>query len=267
MLEIIKSSLSPLSAYLLDKLVPALLIFVVGFIGVRLVMRLADKAFTKLKEKNPSVSLLLSVIRLGLYLALFFCTTSALGIDMTGALALASVLTLAISLAVQDALANLIGGFTLLYTQAFDIGDFVQIDNESGTVQQIGLTYTKLLTADGKIVSIPNNVVDSAQIVNFSEAGKRRVEIAVSASYDSDPELVIQTLLELAKGEDILHDPEPAAILTEYADSVIRYKLMVWTVTDNYWDVTHSINRKLKPAFDQAGIVMSYPHLNVHVNP
>ena len=267
MLDIVKSSFSSLSDFLLYKLVPALLILVVGFIGVRLIMRLADKALAKAKEKSPSVSLILSVIRLGLYLALFFCTTSALGIDMTGALALASVLTLAISLAVQDALANLIGGFTLLYTQAFDIGDYVQIDNQAGTVQQIGLTYTKLLTADGKVVSIPTNVVDSAQIINFTEAGKRRVEIAVAASYDSDPELVIQTLLELAENEDILRDPEPAAVLTEYADSTIRYKLLVWTTPELYWPVTHAINRKLKNAFDEKGIVMSYPHLNVYLNP
>jgi small conductance mechanosensitive channel len=163
-------------------------------------------------------------------------------------------------------LANIIGGFTLIYTHPFSAGDYVEIASKSGTIHEIGIAYTKLITPDNKVISIPNSAVVSSEIVNYTVRGTRRVDIAITASYDADTTLVVNTLLATAVGEDIMQDPAPFAKVTNYGDSSIEYVLRVWTAQDKYWDVYFDLLHKIKPAFDKNGIEMTYPHLNVHLD-
>ena len=137
-----------------------------------------------------------------LYALLALIVASKLGIDVTGIIALASVATLAISLALQNALANVFGGFVLLSTHPFHSGDFVEIAGQSGTVEEIGMTYTRLATPDNKQVSIPNSAVVAAQIVNYTASGTRRVEVKVCASYTDEPQTVIDALIRLDQEEN-----------------------------------------------------------------
>jgi small conductance mechanosensitive channel len=155
--------LDTVGAYLTDKALPALLLLALGIVAIRLTMRLVDKALEKTKLEPILVRLVRTAGRIVLYILLALMVADKIGIDVTGVVALASVLTLAISLSVQDALTNLIGGFTLLYTKPFQIGDYVEIGGECGTVKKIGLTYTQILTPDRKTVSIPNKSVVAAQ--------------------------------------------------------------------------------------------------------
>lgn len=265
MLAWIQSLFYSISSFTVYKLLPAVLIFVAGYFAITVVTKLLDKALAKSKFEQAAVSLILSVVRVALLILLSLITASSLGIDVTGVVALASVLTLAVSLSVQDALSNLIGGFTLLYTKPFHIGDFVQIGGESGTVQQIGLTYTKLLTADNKTVSMPNKTVVAAHIVNYTAAGTRRVDINVQVSYSSDPELVLEALLKAAQVPTALDTPAPYAAISVYGDSAIGYILQVWSSSDDYWTTLHTVNRSIKTVFEQMGVIMTYPHLNVHI--
>ena len=169
----------------------------------------------------------------------------------------------------------------------------MEIASQSGTVKEIGMTYTKLLTPDNKMVSIPNKAVVSAEIVNYTVTGTRRVSIDVSASYDAPAQLVMDTLVACADMPQILSEPEkpyavltsyglfrlgkdlghilsepekPYAVLTSYGDSVINYQLRYWVNGNDYWGTNFAINAKIKTAFDAAGIEMSYPHLNVHLD-
>jgi small conductance mechanosensitive channel len=190
---------------------------------------------------------------------------SSLGIDVSGIIALASVLTLAISLSVQNALSNVIGGFTLLYTKPFKSGDYVEIASESGTVDEIGMSYTKLITPDNKVIYIPNSAVVAADIVNFTVSGTRRVDLTISASYDAPTDQVIAALYDAAKVPGVMTDPAPFAAVNKYGDSAIEYVLRVWTKTDDYWDVNFAINEKVRASFSQSNIEMTYPHLNVHI--
>lgn len=266
MLAWIQDVFYTVSHYTVHKLLPAALIFVAGIFLIRTLLKLLRKALDKSKFDPPVISLLLSVTRIALLILLSLITASSLGIDVTGIVALASVLTLAVSLSIQDALANLIGGFTLLYTKPFRIGDFVQIGTESGTVQQIGLTYTKLLTADRKTVSMPNKTVVAAQIVNFTDAGTRRVDIAINVSYNSDPDLVLDALRKAAQVPTALDTPVPYAAISTYGESTVGYILQVWSTSDDYWTTLHAVNRNIKTVFEQMGVIMTYPHLNVHID-
>ena len=265
-LQIIKDWLNGLGAYALNTLLPAAVLLIAGIIVIRIVMKIINKALIKSHLEKAAHTLIKSAARVVMYLLLILTLASFLGFDVTGVVALASVLTLAISLSVQNALANVIGGFTLLYTDPFDSGDFVEIAGQSGTVLEIGLTYTKLATADNKIASIPNSSVVSTQIVNYSTTGTRRVTLTVSASYDAPVEKVLEALLEAGQMPTILPDKPPYAAVDSYGDSAINYILHLWCKSDDYWTTTHEGNKRVKAVFDAKGIEMTYPHLNVHLD-
>ena len=256
-----------LGSVTLNSFVPALLMLVVGFLVVKVILKLVKKSLAKSKLEKAATSLIYSLLKVVLLVLLGLMAASKLGIDVTGVVALASVASLALSLALQDSLSNVIGGFLLLSNHPFHSGDFVEIGGQSGVVQTIDITYTKLSTTDNKIISIPNSSVVSSQIINYSSAGVRRVDISISASYDSPIESVKAALLSAAKVDGVIDTPAaPFAAVTGYGESAIDYTLRAWTNADTYWDVFFAINERIKAEFDKAGVKMTYPHLNVHLD-
>ncbi len=252
-----------LGTFATSRVFPALIIAVVGILIIKILLKVLkaalshlDKAFTKL---------LLAVFRPILYLILCLIVAASLGIDVTSIVALASVLTLAISLSLQSALGNVFGGFTLLYTKPFHEGDYVEIAGQSGTVKEVGLAYTRLATPDNKLVYIPNSAVVAAEIVNYTVTGTRRLDITVNVAYSADPEAVTKALLDSAAIGEVLADPAPASVLSEYGEGYVKYALRVWTKTDDYWTAKFAISRNIKDTFAQRGIDMSVSHMNVHV--
>lgn len=252
--------------FLLNTVLPALLILVVGTVFIRLVLKAVNKALERSRLEKAAHSLVRAVMRVVLYGLLALIVASKLGIDVTGVVALTSVLALAVSLSVQNALTNLISGFTLLYTKPFSSGDFVEIAGQSGTVREIGLTYTKLATADNKTVYIPNGAVTAAEVVNYTVLGTRRVDIKVSASYDAPVEKVLAALRQAGQVPTTLEEKEPFAAVQSYGDSAIQYILQVWSTSGNYWSTLCTVNERIKQVFDELGIAMTYPHLNVHLD-
>lgn len=258
--------LTHLATSIANRILPFLFIMIAGILIIKIVLKIVNKALEKSKLEKAAHSLIKSLIRTVLYLLLGLIAASSLGIDVTGIIALASVLTLAVSLSVQNLLTNVIGGFTLLYTKPFKSGDYVEIASESGTVSEIGMTYTKLTTPDNKLIYIPNSAVVSADITNYSVTGTRRVDIAISASYDAPTQTVLDALYEAAKVDGVMADPAPFAAVTKYGDHAIEYTLRVWTATDDYWNVYYAMNEKVRTTFKESGISMTYPHLNVHLD-
>lgn len=251
---------------LLATVFKVVIIAVIGSLLIRIVNRTVQKLLEKSKLEKAAHSLIRTLAKTILYVLLALILASSIGIDVTGIVALASVVTLAVSLALQNMLANVIGGFTLLYTHPFGAGDYVEIAGQSGSVQEVGIAYTRLTTVDNKLVSIPNNAVVSSEIVNYSATGTRRVDMNATASYDADPDKVVAALLEAAKDDRVLADPAPFAGLTGYGESAISYTVRVWVKTEDYWDVYNKINRQVLDTFRENGIEMTYPHLNVHLD-
>ncbi len=252
--------------FALGTLLPALIIFVVGVVIIRAIMNLLKRLLAKSRLEKAAHSLIMTAIRTVLYILLTLITASSLGLDVTGIIALASVLTLAVSLSIQNALTNVISGFTLLYTKPFSSGDYVEVAGQSGSVDEIGLTYTKLATPDNKYVFIPNGAVTSAQIVNYTVLGKRRVDVSVSAAYTCAVADVLEALREAGRVHTILEEDGVTAVVERYGDSAIQYSLRVWSTADDYWTTLFAVNENIKRVFDQRGITMTYPHLNVHLD-
>ena len=251
---------------LLVTIYKVVIIAVIGTLLIRVVNRTLKKILENSKLEKAAHSLIRTLVKTVLYILLALVLASSIGIDVTGIVALASVASLAVSLALQNMLANVIGGFTLLYTHPFSAGDYVEIAGQSGSVKEVGIAYTRLITPDNKLTSIPNSAVVSAEIVNYTVTGTRRVDVNVTASYDADPDVVVSALLEAARDDRVLADPAPFATLTGYGDSAISYTVRVWVKTEDYWDVYHKINRGIFDIFRQQKIEMTYPHLNVHLD-
>lgn len=264
MLDTLLTSLS--GSLFFKKLMGTVLVLVIGVLVIRVIMRLITAALEKSHLEKAAHSLILSLARAAMYVLLFLIAASQMGIDVSSIVALASVLTLALSLALQNMVSNLIGGFVILYTHPFHSGDYVEIAGQGGTVKEISMTYTVLATPDNRIISIPNSAVAAAQVVNYSSADSRRVELTVTASYDAPTQKVLDALVLAGTVDNALLNPAPSTVIVSYDDSAIRYSLRIWVKPGDYWDVYFQVNQRIKDVFDQQGIEMTYPHLNVHLD-
>ncbi len=252
--------------YFMSNVLSTLLLLFVGVLAVSLITKLVTKLLEKTKLEKAAHSLIKSVVRVVLYFLLVLILASRLGIDMTSVIALASVLTLAVSLAVQNALSNMVGGFTLLVTKPFASGDVVEIAGQVGTVSEIGLNYTKLATPDNKYAYIPNSAVTAGQIVNYTVLGTRRIDITVSASYTMAVEEVLEALRQAGNVPTVQDSPAPFAAVQKYGESAIDYVLQVWSKSDDYWTTLFDVNKNIKAKFEEKNIEFTYPHINVHLD-
>ena len=141
----------------------------------------------------------------------------------------------------------------------------MEIAGQSGTVKEIGLTYTKLATVDNKIVSIPNSAVTAAEIVNYTVTGTRRLDINLEVSYGVSSQQVLQMMRDAAKQDTVLEDPAPNAVVMEYKQTSINYCLMVWCKAEDYWGTKFAVNQELSKLAKEAGISFYDPHLSVRM--
>ncbi len=249
------------------KLLPALLVLIICLAAVKFVSGIFDRFLEKSPIERSLHTFLRSAVRTALYFLTILIVADKLGIPMTSLIALLSVFGLAVSLAVQGTLSNLAGGIMLLLSQPFKVGDYVEAGSVSGTVEEIGLVYTKVVTADNKVVFCPNSDISGSRIVNYTAKNSRRVDITVGASYDCSCSAVKAAMAKSIRrfNDDILKEKEPFIAVSAYKDSCIEYVLKVWVATERYWDVYYGITEALREEFDAAGIEMTYPHLNVHI--
>ena len=251
----------------LDSLLPAAVMLVVGTLVIKLVLRLEKKSLAKSKLEKAARSLIHSLLKVVLFVLLGLMVASKLGIDVTGVVALASVASLALSLSLQDALANVIGGFTLLSNHPFRSGDYVEIAGQGGVVQTIDITYTKLTTPDNKTISIPNAAVVASQIVNYSTSGTRRIDIVIRTECSVSVDAVKEALLRAAGLDTVLTEPAaPMAALQGFRDGTMEFLLQFWTTSDDYWTTNYAVNENIKRELDAIGVQMTCPHMNVHID-
>ncbi|MBQ3093629.1 MAG: mechanosensitive ion channel family protein [Clostridia bacterium] len=256
----------PIGGITVQTILVALIWTVIGLALVSLIMRGIKKLLSSDRFDDNLTRVLLIVCRVVLYAIVVLVVADSLGLPITSLLAVLSVAGLAVSLAIQDTLANVFSGLLLLASKIFVNGEYVQIGTLEGTVTQIDLMNTHLRTADNKAVRIPNKDVQAAAITNYSREENRRVDITVSVAYTADTEAVKAALLKAADRADVvLKDPAPFAGLFAYQSSSIDYKLQAWTKTPDYWTAFYALTEGVRAAFAEDGIEMTYDHLRVHV--
>lgn len=250
----------------LNQILKSILILLICLVVVRIALKLVQKVLAKTSWDERIEKYIAIGIKFVLYLLTAIIVVGSLGVDMTSLVALLSVASLGITLAAEDILANLAGGLVILSSHPFKIGDFIEADGVSGTVDEIALNHTKLITGDGLLVLLPNKTLADSKLINYTALGRRRAVILVSASYETPTEAVksaCQNALDMTPG--ILQDPAPGVFLNNYKESSIEYKVVCWATNDIYWDVYYALNENLRTAFAKNGVEMTYNHLNVHV--
>jgi len=249
-----------------DNLLSAAIALVVCILAIMIIMKILRKMFSRSKMEPSLAGFILKVIKVALEFAAVMIVAGSLGFDVTALLAVFSLLGLAISLSVQNLLGNLVSGVVLLMNKPIRDGDYIQAGGAEGVVKNIGLFYTELTTLDNKTVSVPNSELSAGQIVNFTREDNRRVDLVVGASYECDTEDVKKALYDaIARTDKVLADPAPQVLVEEFGASVIKYTVRAWCKHEDYWDVHYGINDNVLAAFRDAGVKMSYEHVNVHM--
>ncbi|MCB6501145.1 mechanosensitive ion channel family protein [Colidextribacter sp. 210702-DFI.3.9] len=255
-----------LGALTLDKVVHVLLLILVGVVVIRVVLKLLDRVLARSKSLKSLSRYIHSVAKISMAFILVLMVAEDVGIHTTSLVAMLSVAGLAVSLALQNTLSNVAGGIMLLVTTPFQVGDYVEADGISGTVHAIDLSYTAILTIDGKEIFVPNSQLSGTKIINYTILGRRRVDLNFTASYDAPTATVKQAIGEVLEDiPQIIAEPAPEIHLSDYQASSIQYVVRAWTAAADYWTVYYAIQEGVREAFDRHGVEMTYDHLNVHI--
>lgn len=251
----------------LDKVFSAVIIFLIGLLITKIILRILRGIFKRSDYLDERLEkFILTGVRTVLLIVTLIIVAQSLGIPTTSLVALLSVGALAVSLAVQGMLSNVAGGMTLLTSRIIGLNDLVEVAGVTGTVTEIGLLYTKLQTADGQTVMLPNASISGEKIVNYTTLGRRRVVLSIGASYDAAVSDVREALLEAAAQiGDVHEEPAPYVVVSAYLDSAIEYTIYLWCNWDAYTTVRQTLNERAKEALDRRGIEIPYNHLNVHI--
>lgn len=245
----------------------AVILIAIGIACSQIVIHIIKKTLARTTLDKSFHSVILLIARVLLFTLIVLIVADHLGIPVTSLVAVLSIVGLAVSLAIQDTLANVFAGIILMAAKTFSSDDYVQLAGLEGTVIRVDLMNTHLRTADGKAVRIPNKDVQTAAIVNYSREPHRRIEVAVTASYDDATETVKAALLAAAaKTPLILTDPAPVAGLRAYQSSSIEYVLWAWCNSNQYWASFFALNEAVREEFTAHGVTMTYDHLNVHID-
>lgn len=248
----------------LPHLILAAIILGVGFWLSNLVGKLVVKAL-KARKLDPTIyPFAAKVISLLLKFGVVISALSTLGINLNSFIAAIGAAGVTAGVGLKDSISQFASGFQILINKPFKVGDYVELENVSGTVVEIGIMDTVLKTIDNKRIIIPNSHITSNNIINYTAADTRRLDLVFAISYDDDIFKAKEVLLSVAASHDICHkEPAPFVAVKEHGDSGVMLVLQMWCDSDKYWSLYYSVQEKVKLAFDENGITIPYNHLDV----
>jgi len=245
-----------------------LLALVTLAIGWWLINRLTAKLAQLLALRKADLALqgfISSLVNIVLKVLLVVSVASMIGIQTTSFVAAIGAAGLAIGLALQGSLANFAGGVLILLFRPFKIGDWIEAQSVSGTVDSIQIFHTVLRTGDNKTVIVPNGNLSNGIITNYNRQPTRKVVFDVGVDYEADLQKVREVLLALADDPRVLKDPAPAVVVTALGDSAITMSLRVWVNTPDYWDVLFMFNEHARDRLKAEGVDIPFPQRVIRV--
>ena len=249
--------------------VKIIIALVIMFISFKIINAIAKKIVKRAEKKHADKTIfqtLAYVLKVGLKIVVIICLIGYLGIDTSGLTALIASLGVGIGLAVNGALSNLAGGVLIILTRPFKIDDYIEAIGYSGTVIDIRIVNTKLLTPDNKVIYLPNGTLANAEIVNYSEKDLRRVDLMFSISYSNDFEKAKRIITDICVAHElVLKDPVPFVRVKEHGSSSINITARAWTKNSDYWTVYFDVTEAVKTAFDKEGIEIPFNQLDVNI--
>lgn len=247
-------------------IISSLIVFIIGILISKLIAKIVGKAVSKSNVNGAAKSFLVSLIRIILYVVVIIMALSVLKVPMSSIITILGAAGLAISLALQNCLSNLCGGFIILFSKPFAAGDIVEIDDSVGKVRDIGVFYTTIITFDNRTVFIPNGKVSEAKIVNCTETPTRRIDMSFSISYSADFEKARELILGIIEEEKpILKDPAPLVRMSAHGSSSVAIDVFVWVRNDDFFSERYNMTEKIKECFDKGGIAIPFEQLDIHI--
>lgn len=247
------------------RVLTAIVIFVVGRFLIGFINKLVAKLLSRRHVDVGVQGFVKSLVNILLTVLLIVAVISQLGIETTSFAALLASAGVAVGMALSGNLQNFAGGLLILLFRPYKVGDYIECQGQGGTVREIQIFYTILVTLDNKVIYLPNGPLSSGTVVNYSQEATRRVDWTVSVEYGEDYERVERVLREIVVADErILTDPEPAFALLSLGDSSVNVVMRVWVATADYWNVYLDMNKKIYSTFNQAGIGFPFPQLTVH---
>ncbi len=249
------------------KIVAAIVIFVLGKWLANKVMALVKQLMLKSEIDKTLVEFSESIVYFSLLLMVIIASLNQLGVDTTSFVAVFGAATLAIGLALQGSFSNIGAAVLIISFRPFKVGDVIEAAGVMGEVTDINLFSTIITPIDKRTVIVPNSSIISGNITNFSNREMRRVDHVFGIGYNDDLRLAKQTLIDIVNADErVLKDPEPFVAVSELADSSVNFVVRAWTKTEDYWDVYFDLLEKVKLMFDEKGISIPYPQMDVHLD-
>lgn len=252
----------------LGNCVIALLILIIGLKLSNYVVRLCKRVFERSKMDLMIQTFLLSCMRIGLKILVVFIAVQQVGVQASSIIAVIGSAGLAVGLSLQGSLSNIAGGVILLVVKPFQVGDYIleESSGKEGTVQSIGIMYTKLSSMDNKAILIPNGNLSNASITNVTNQDKRRVDLLVGIEYSEDIKKVKEILSEVIESEPVLLKEDPVKVyVSDFRESCIDIGIRYWVRTEDYWESRWRVLEKIKYAFDEAGVTIPFNQIDVNV--
>lgn len=237
------------------RLVAALLLLIIGIWAIRIINKLSRKIMVKRGIEPTLIEFLSDIIFWGLRIVLFIAVISKLGIESSSFVAILGAAGLAVGLSLQGSLSNFAGGMLIILFKPFKLGDAIEAQGVSGTVIDIQIFVTQLLTVNNQVIFVPNGALSNGTIINYSQQENRRTDLTIGISYDSNIKQVKDIITGiLDKNPHILQHPKAAVVVKELTDSGIKIAIRAWAKNEHFADVTSDILEQSKTAFDEAGI-------------
>ena len=248
------------------KIIIALVIMFFSFKIINFLTKRLYKHFQKKQVDETIARVVYNLLKLSFKILVLICLVGYVGIETASISAVVASLGVGISLAVQGTLSNFAGGVIIVLMRPFKLGDYITTNGESGTVEDIKLFYTNIVTPDNRLVMIPNGQLANNVIVNTSAKEDRRCDVVMSIAYNTDTELAKKLIKEVCQANELIFDtPSPFVEIQEFGDSAINLTVRAWCKSKDYWTVNYYLLNEIKKAFDLNGIEIPFNQLDVTV--
>jgi small conductance mechanosensitive channel len=248
------------------KIVGAIVLLVVGRFVVGIIIRMIARMLERSKVDVTLTKFVTTLTKTALMIILFIVVLNQIGVQTTSFVALIGAIGLAIGFALQGSLSNFAAGVMLIVFRPFKAGDFVEAGGTMGSVSEIGMFNTILLTPDHKKIIIPNSSITGASITNYSAMDTRRVDLIFGIGYGDDIKKAKSILERIINQDDrVLKDPAPTVAVSELGDSSVNFIFRPWVNSADYWKVYWDMTEKVKLTFDEEGISIPFPQRDVHL--
>jgi small conductance mechanosensitive channel len=257
---------SVITMWLMDVAIAVAIVFI-GRMVVKSLVSLVAKLMRRAEVDTILVNFISSIVNAVLLLFVFIAALDQVGVDTTSLIALLGAAGLAVGLALQGSLQNFAAGVMMIVFRPFKLGDFIEAGGVVGVVEEISIFSTVMKTGDNREIIVPNGQIYSGAITNYSARDTRRIDMVFGIGYDDDmleAKQIMETIV--AEHELVLEDPAPAVAVAELADSSVNFNVRPWVNSADYWGVRSELIEKIKLTFDEKGISIPYPQMDVHTD-